>query len=69
MDAPREISPVDYLLRGVAVPAGHDRIVFTYDPASFRIGWIVSLGRHLSWPPCWWSSFSSGGLEWVATLV
>ena len=44
---PAQISPVDYLLRGVAVPAGHDRIVFTYDPASFRIGWIVSLGSAL----------------------
>jgi len=37
------ISEVDYLLRGVAVPAGVDHIVFTYDPATFQVGWIVSL--------------------------
>jgi Bacterial membrane protein YfhO len=40
---PSRIAEVDYLLRGVTVPAGNDRIVFTYDPASFRRGWIVSL--------------------------
>lgn len=37
------ISRVDYLFRGVAVPAGHDRIVFTYAPSSFTVGWVVSL--------------------------
>jgi hypothetical protein len=40
---PTQITRVDYLLRGVAVPAGDDRIVFTYDPTSFRNGWLVSL--------------------------
>jgi hypothetical protein len=40
---PAQITRVDYLLRGVAVPAGDDRIVFTYDPTSFRNGWLVSL--------------------------
>jgi Bacterial membrane protein YfhO len=40
---PAQISRVDYLLRGVAVPAGNDRIVFTYNPTSFRNGWLVSL--------------------------
>ena len=40
---PARISPVDYMFRGVPVPAGTDRIVFTYDPASFRIGWMISL--------------------------
>ncbi len=40
---PEPISEVDYLLRGVAVPAGTDHIVFTYDPSSFREGWELSL--------------------------
>jgi hypothetical protein len=37
------IYEVDYLLRGVEVPPGNDRIVFAYDPSSFNIGWAVSL--------------------------
>jgi Bacterial membrane protein YfhO len=44
---PTPISQVDYLLRGVAVPAGNDRIVFTYDPSSFRTGWVISLAAAL----------------------
>jgi hypothetical protein len=40
---PATVNEVDYLLRGVAVPAGTDHIVFTYDPASFRHGWELSL--------------------------
>jgi Bacterial membrane protein YfhO len=45
---PSQIDEVDYLLRGVRVPAGDDRIVFTYDPSSFRTGWIISLVSSLS---------------------
>ena len=45
---PAKIDEVDYLLRGVRVPAGNDRIVFTYDPSSFRTGWIVSLVTSVS---------------------
>lgn len=41
---PEPVDRVDYLLRGVAVPAGTDHIVFTYDPASFQEGWMLSLG-------------------------
>ncbi|MGH9092530.1 MAG: YfhO family protein, partial [Acidimicrobiales bacterium] len=37
------ISEVDYLLRGVSVPAGTDRIVFTYRPSSYTEGWVLSL--------------------------
>jgi hypothetical protein len=37
------ISEVDYLLRGVTVPAGTDHVTFTYDPRSFRVGWELSL--------------------------
>jgi len=44
---PAQINEVDYLLRGVHVPAGNDRIVFTYDPRSFTIGWTVSLAASL----------------------
>jgi hypothetical protein len=44
---PARLDRVDYMFRGVPVPAGRDRIVFTYDPASFRIGWMVSLAAAL----------------------
>jgi hypothetical protein len=38
-----EIEQVDYMVRGVPVPAGRSRIVLTYEPASFRAGWIISV--------------------------
>jgi membrane protein YfhO len=37
------IERVDYLIRGVPVPAGAHEVEFRYQPASWRIGWIVSL--------------------------
>lgn len=37
------IQRVDYLLRGVSIGPGHHTIVMRYQPASWRIGWIVSL--------------------------
>ena len=37
------IERVDYLIRGVAVPAGAHRVEFRYQPASWRAGWILSL--------------------------
>jgi hypothetical protein len=40
-DAPLE--RVDYLLRGVMVPAGTHRVEFRYEPASWRAGWIISV--------------------------
>ncbi len=40
-DAP--IRRVDYLLRGVAVGPGSHIVRFTYRPASYRIGWIISI--------------------------
>lgn len=43
---------VDYLLRGVALGAGHHRIVFAYQPASFTIGWVVSLTSTLALLGC-----------------
>ncbi len=37
------VQRVDYLLRGVKLPAGARHVEFFYRPASFRIGWIISL--------------------------
>lgn len=37
------IERVDYLLRGVVVPAGTHTVEFTYEPASFRAGWIIAV--------------------------
>jgi hypothetical protein len=38
-----KIERVDYVLRGIRVPAGAHRVEMRYAPASWRIGWIVSL--------------------------
>jgi uncharacterized membrane protein YfhO len=40
---PAPIERVDYVLRGVSIGPGHHTIVMRYQPASWRIGWIVSL--------------------------
>ena len=40
---PADLNRVDYLLRGTSLAAGRHRVEFRYEPASFRIGWIVSL--------------------------
>ncbi|HEY7599121.1 MAG TPA: YfhO family protein, partial [Candidatus Limnocylindrales bacterium] len=37
------IERVDYLLRGVVVPPGTHTVEFTYEPASFRAGWIIAV--------------------------
>jgi hypothetical protein len=37
------IERVDYLIRGVPVPAGKHRVEFRYEPASWRAGFVVSL--------------------------
>lgn len=37
------VERVDYLIRGVPVPAGAHRVEFRYEPASWRAGWILSL--------------------------
>jgi hypothetical protein len=39
---PATIERVDYLLRGVVVPAGRHDVEFSYEPASWRVGWVVS---------------------------
>jgi Bacterial membrane protein YfhO len=40
---PAQMHRVNYLLRGTTLPEGRHRVEFTYEPASYRIGWIVSL--------------------------
>jgi hypothetical protein len=40
---PAELHRVNYLLRGTSLPPGRHRVEFSYAPASYRIGWIVSL--------------------------
>jgi hypothetical protein len=40
---PAKIERVNYMLRGVSLPAGSHRIEFSYEPASWRVGWVVSL--------------------------
>jgi hypothetical protein len=40
---PADVERVDYVLRGVAVGAGRHKIEFRYEPASWRIGWIITL--------------------------
>jgi hypothetical protein len=37
------VERVDYLLRGVRVPAGAHRVELRYEPLSWRVGWIVSV--------------------------
>jgi uncharacterized membrane protein YfhO len=37
-----EVHRVNYLLRGVRLPPGRHSVVFTYEPASWRAGWIIS---------------------------
>jgi hypothetical protein len=40
---PASIERVNYLMRGVVVPAGRHRVELRYEPLSWRVGWIVSL--------------------------
>ena len=40
--AERPIHRVDYLIRGVSVPAGARRVEFRYEPGSWTAGWITS---------------------------
>ncbi|MBA3263202.1 MAG: YfhO family protein [Thermoleophilaceae bacterium] len=40
---PVGVERVDYLLRGVPVGAGAHTVEFSYEPLSWRVGWIVSV--------------------------
>jgi hypothetical protein len=50
------IERVDYLLRGIPVGAGAHRIVLEYRPASWRIGWIVTVLTALGLLAAVWKS-------------
>ena len=41
------IERVNYLLRGVVLDEGRAQVEFTYEPASWRIGWILTLAALL----------------------
>ena len=51
-----EIERVDYLLRGVPVPAGAHRVELRYEPASWRAGSIVSVLAALGLLAAVWKS-------------
>lgn len=42
-DKKEQMLKVNYVLRGVVVPAGRHKVKFIYDPQSFRIGAVVSV--------------------------
>jgi len=42
-DKPTEILQVDYAFRGVVIPPGRHVVEFSYQPASFRLGLIISI--------------------------
>jgi uncharacterized membrane protein YfhO len=43
-----DVKRVDYLLRGVPLADGEHRVEFTYEPLSWRIGWILSIAGLLA---------------------
>ena len=38
-----DVERVDYVLRGVRAAGRQPRVEFVYEPASWRVGWIVSV--------------------------
>lgn len=40
---PASVDPADYVLRGVAIPAGTHTVTFTYDPSSWKLARVLSL--------------------------
>ena len=45
---PTKLHRVDYLLRGVPLRDGSHSVVFTYEPVSWRVGWIIALTTALA---------------------
>ncbi|WP_435021624.1 hypothetical protein TA3x_002474 [Tundrisphaera sp. TA3] len=41
---PAPILRANRIMRGAAVPSGRHRLVYTYEPGSFRVGCLISLG-------------------------
>jgi hypothetical protein len=46
---PANVARVDYLLRGVGIGAGTSTVTFSYQPSSWRAGWIISLAAFVVW--------------------
>jgi hypothetical protein len=46
---PANVARVDYLLRGVRVGPGTSTVTFSYEPTSWRAGWIISLTAFAAW--------------------
>jgi hypothetical protein len=46
---PAKIARVDYLLRGVRIGAGTSTVTFSYQPSSWKAGWIMSLAAFAVW--------------------
>jgi uncharacterized membrane protein YfhO len=40
---PADLHRVNYLLRGTTLPPGTHRVEFSYEPLSWRLGWVVSV--------------------------
>ena len=54
-----EILRVNRVMRGVLLPAGESRVVFTYAPRSFVVGAVVSAAAWFVWAACWlWQLFA-----------
>jgi len=62
-----EVIPVNGWMRGVAVPAGESRIEMAYEPASLRIGGIISGLCAAGWVAAWLlgRSFTGPWLAWA----
>lgn len=43
-----KIFPTDYIFRGVSVPPGSHKILFRYEPWSYKIGWAITILTVLS---------------------
>lgn len=43
-DRPAVVQRANYLFRTIAVPPGHHRVAFVYDPRSFKLGAALTLG-------------------------
>ncbi len=62
---PAPIYRANRLMRGAAVPAGEHTLVYTYEPASFRIGAIVSLAGLVVLCVLTWSSRRDRPAPWL----
>ncbi len=54
---PAELRRVNYLLRGVRLPAGRHKVRFIYEPASFRLGLLLTV--------CGLALLAAGAAAWL----